>query len=564
MKPHFRWFILMIVCALSVGADESLIPGAPGRPVTASASLTARERLAKSLADIKAACENIRAPGLIRRRHLWLVGEALPWRSSLQPSCRRLHDYQLEKTPQVWPAATDAPSLRVLLADDEPGIRALAAEALATLHEPEDVPRLAALLTDSAEAGMELVAPAVGQLVVPDLTGPGPDAVIRHTWHNSNVSQHAAWGLYLMLGDCCPGTIRDQHFSRFGAVRSYVSPETSRVDFSTLARLSTGDPQDHLWYWQEHIHRAMHQLEAATPSAEERRRAERTWIHSFFADTQSWPPERRAMVRLQVSDIHQGGADMAYYDTPQHLLFAGPLELGLEKKRVLELLDGVELWPDERTDRGGRSQVVERLAMGWRECFEPTDVPRLKVRFANTNDDLWWGARAALVVAMANLMPTSGAASDDPNSAEGFLRHTFKEDHDVFVRNRAAAELQRLGSDIHWPFIMDRCFADRDNGDYLLWKTLTRLAKAPAGDEPTRQLIQLVTDDRYRPLWLESERSMGKGSQGGRSRRRAADALNSRLGREVVTKDDLTTLQDPEQGPMRLQQILARLPQAGK
>ena len=77
--------------------------------------------------------------------------------------------------------ATDAMSLRALLSDKVPGVRALAAESLATLHQPEDVSRLAALLTDGAEATMELQAPFVGQQVPPFPVGPQPDAGTGHT-----------------------------------------------------------------------------------------------------------------------------------------------------------------------------------------------------------------------------------------------------------------------------------------------------------------------------------------------------------------------------------------------
>jgi hypothetical protein len=47
-----------------------------------------------------------------------------------------------------WPGLADAAALRGLLDDKNPDIRAMAAEALATLHRPEDVPRLARLLGD--------------------------------------------------------------------------------------------------------------------------------------------------------------------------------------------------------------------------------------------------------------------------------------------------------------------------------------------------------------------------------------------------------------------------------
>ena len=47
-----------------------------------------------------------------------------------------------------WPTFTDAVSLRNLLKDNDPAIRGLAIEALATLHQPEDIPRIAKLLDD--------------------------------------------------------------------------------------------------------------------------------------------------------------------------------------------------------------------------------------------------------------------------------------------------------------------------------------------------------------------------------------------------------------------------------
>ena len=87
-------------------------------------------------------------------------------------------------------------------------------------------------------------------------------------------------------------------------------------------------------------------------------------MKSFFVQMRAGPAERRAMVRLLACDVHQGEADMAYYDTRDRLLFNGPLELGLKKDRILQLFDGIGLWPREQRFGGGESQVVERLA-GW-------------------------------------------------------------------------------------------------------------------------------------------------------------------------------------------------------
>ena len=162
---------------------------------------------------------------------------------------------------------------------------------------------------------------------------------------------------------------------------------------------------------------------------------------------------------------------------------------------------------------------------------------------------------------MANLLPSTGTTTEDAATAEGFLRRKLKEDGDVFIRCRAARELMRMGLEVHWPLLKDRFFADRANGDNFTSDILEWFTKAPAGQSTTRKLIDLVRDDRYRPLWLESERPLGKCIQGGICRRLAGKALNARLGREVVTNEDLAALKDPEQGPTRLWIVLARIRQ---
>ena len=68
-----------------------------------------------------------------------------------------------------------------------------------------------------------------------------------------------------------------------------------------------------------------------------------------------------------------------------------------------------------------------------------------------------------------------------------------------------------------------------------------------------------MCDDRYRPLWLEDEHPAGKGIQGGTYRRLAGKALEARIGLTVVTDEDLAALKDPEQGPVRMNMILARV-----
>ena len=56
----------------------------------------------------------------------------------------------------------------------------------------------------------------------------------------------------------------------------------------------------------------------------------------------------------------------------------------------------------------------------------------------------------------------------------------------------------------------------------------------------------------------------GKGVDGGICRRYACKALNARIGRIVVTEEDLAALKDPEKGPARLPEILARVSDLAK
>lgn len=464
-----------------------------------------------------------------------------------------------------WPTLYHAPALRQLLADSEPGVRALAAEALATLHQPEDLPRLAVLVQDPAEALMELVAAPMPQSVrmaTPEESAKFKQATpeeleqmpTQHTWHKSLVANHAAWALYTMLGECCPREVADLRQVYTAGHGGWTPPLPK--DISVFTRLATGDPKDHLWYWQEYIHRALDEREYDGAKKKE-------WMKSFVAEMRSWPAERRAMVRLMAIYYHTGGADALYYDRPDARLFDDSLELGLPKERIYELLDGVGVWPDENLHGGGPYLVRERLVLAWKECFDAKDVPRLMALFSDSKIHES-PIRVGLVIALANLMPATHAASEDPATAEGFLRRVLREDRVGFVRARAALELMRMDLGVHWALLSDVFFANKERSDEFAYHFLEWFNRAPAGDNPTRKLVELVSDERFRPLWLETEKPAGKGMSGGRCRHWAASAINIRAGRTVITDEDMKALKDPEQGSAWLKLMLKRVNEIGK
>ena len=167
----------------SRGSGSTTTPSDPSRrgARTAASPCSFRERKMS-----KPICRIDPGHGTMRRR---LV-------RSGNGTCRR------PKNVQHWPAQTDAPELRKLLEDKDPAMRCVAAEALATLHEPEDVGRIGRLLNDPADG-----VPALGWnsemlAFVRDkerYVAGGLDRV--RSWHSRNVATTASVALKLMTGE---------------------------------------------------------------------------------------------------------------------------------------------------------------------------------------------------------------------------------------------------------------------------------------------------------------------------------------------------------------------------
>lgn len=114
-----------------------------GQEITA---LEARAEPALRREEIPGQIEAWRSP---TTADLQRMREAVPWRFQYL----RLLEHEMLAAPAVvWPKEVQGPSLRKLLEDGNPFVRALAAEALASLFDPADVPRLAQLLDDAGVA----------------------------------------------------------------------------------------------------------------------------------------------------------------------------------------------------------------------------------------------------------------------------------------------------------------------------------------------------------------------------------------------------------------------------
>ena len=157
--------------------------------------------------------------------------------------------------PTPWPIPTDAPTLRTFLADPDPGIRGLAIEALATLHQPEDAGRIGALLDDLAESApalgynQQMTALAIRLNDLSDAKNAPSDWILPlREWHTRTVQTYAREALKLMTGRRFDG--RDPQPEPFDEwwKRNNLGPEA-------------------LWYWQQRLTRDFNALDATARSA---------------------------------------------------------------------------------------------------------------------------------------------------------------------------------------------------------------------------------------------------------------------------------------------------------
>jgi hypothetical protein len=463
-----------------------------------------------------------------------------------------------------WTAA-DAQALRKALGDEDPAIRAMAIEALATLHNPEDVPSIGEFLTDDAaappaleEAMMYSSLPFIRE---PRATLPAVD--VGYYWAQMRVMDYAARALRVMTG-------------RVLDARTF--PAWWKLH---------GDARNALWYWQERFSREMEAVRQSLPASptpagkadEVRARRDKVAAvrRTFAAQLAALPPETEAKVLLLAESPYAGGPAIA---APEDSLFEYPLALRVGPGRLLDLLDRKGLWTDvewngippspRSGDEGPREEpwwkydasppageyynrMAERIGLSAATVFRREDVARLKEVLRLEADALWWSGRAALIQGISRLLPPerpSGTGGLD--TREGFLR-TAARDDEVFVRAEAAAELVRVDLAGQRAFLREIFFAEQDESAYpnVRQTILDALSRKPVTDDTARAFLAgLLLDPAFRPLW---------GRQDDRYRNGARRAVNALAGRDVIRDEDIRDLRDPERGPKAVEALEARI-----
>jgi hypothetical protein len=434
----------------------------------------------------------------------------------------------------LWPTPSDASSLRALLADEDPAVRSLAVEALATLQEPEDVERIARLLTDESDGppalGWNNIAVAIAW---PQPVRTGSEDILR-SWSQRKVKTYAWIALRFMTG---------QDFN----VRTFTAWWPRNRD----GRLC-------LWYWEEKLYRELAEI-AATPfpsweakpggmtygdclrqyrDDQSRRRA--AVIQGVRTELEKLPPEVEAKVRLLALNQYSTalGADL---DAP----LMGPFDsLRLSRDRLLDLLDRRNLWADVNWDATHYNAMVTQLAGSAEKLFGREQVPRLRAVRARESGNLGWNGRAALFIGISRLLPPAQIGSlDDVNTRDGVLRDGIRNHEDVFVNGATARELVRVGVEQNWPFLEHEFFAEeKSNGiPDIRMSIVQELGAPPLTQEKRAALASLLLDKRYEPLWT----SQSLGMSDDLYRQYAFMSVNAYAGREVLTTYDSQNLRSP-------------------
>jgi hypothetical protein len=226
----------------------------------------------------------------------------------------------------------------------------------------------------------------------------------------------------------------------------------------------------------------------------------------------------------------------------------------LSADRLLELLEGKELWEDVDWGAGAYNTLADQLAGQADKFFERKHVDRLRA-VQKRDSGLWWSGQAALYVGIAKLLPPAQDDKlDDPDTRDGVLREGMRRLSDVFARGSVARELVRVGLPQNREFLETEFFAERSRAAIpdMRGAVLQELGTAPLTQEKRKELVRLLLDKRFEPLWTEPRGAMGADQH----RVYALRAVNAHAGKELLSRQYDQRLADPVEAGKTLVEVL--------
>lgn len=434
-----------------------------------------------------------------------------------------------------------APELRELLSDSDPAIRTLAVELLAILGQPEDAPRIAALL-DQTAAGAPFLGWNMPNNMVFHQTGPywgeADSPVIQRSWRVMTAGSYARRSIYYMTGVC---------------LDAKTFPEWWRTHKNA---------KQCLWYWQQRAIHEINEIEASPYPIEgdqiasfetEQDSKKRAVMQELFSDLSHESPEVEAKVKLLIANRPISP------DAVSELTLGSPLKLRVKPERLMELLERKNLWPDvDWNDGYNYNEMTKRIALHTTQLSTKC-VPRLRAVHEKNREYIHWNGNSALTIAISRLLPPAKPSDlDNLDTRDGTLRSAIRTNDDTFAKGSLAQELVAIGLSPNWSFLKEQIFAETNpmNGIPDMRTSIVRaLGEPPLTLEKRTALLDLLLDTTFKPYWVQSNFTMGYSSL----LEAIIKAVNAHAGYKVITDNDRQMLSNPEPTEASLADIIKKI-----
>lgn len=447
-------------------------------------------------------------------------------------------DLRETELPPRGPLEADAPRLRELIKHDDAVIRALAFRALASLHIPEDLPRLAELLKDEAIGGPW---PGASRLSLP-FFGREKDEkdapLLQYTWNADSIALTARVILFELTGE----TFEKDSFAAWWTRNSKA--------------------QECLWFWEALMRRDKAVDEDA--AVREALRVNRNtaiesvrsaWREKWRKRLRELPPEIELKVLLMGAEIAGRESEVVRSEYSKPVLVAADFQR-VPVERLLELLAGTNKWTDVKWDGEYADRLSSRLLLT-PGVFKPEHAQRLKEIFEQTKQSLWWSGNAAYAIGISRLIPACGENRDDLATREGWLRQNIRVHEDVFTRGYILRELIDVGLPQDAGFIREYFFKPQDRSAIpnVRASILQGLGSKPLTRDKRALLLSLLLDQATAPTWVLRPVNMGDDS----FHTSAARSVNAHAGKELITDQDLQELRNADKSSEAFNRILEKL-----
>lgn len=488
------------------------------------------------------------------KRHVDAYFECRPW---IIYDLWELDRYALSTSITQTLSLGQAQAIRKHLDHTDPAIRAMATECLSIMSQPEDVPKISAMLEDESVAAPRLqqnmsqsASMFVGRGFDPDVPD-GEQLILMRSWQKQTVSQYARRALANMTGKMFE----------------------NKAAFDTWWQVNH-DAQNSLWYWQHRLARELrdatydnhwHHVTMYPYETREQFHARRQTINqaaqdnvyqSIAKELRQLSPEVEAKVYLLAANHQLNGVMYGMFEIN---FDANPPKLRISTERLFELLDHKNWWAEvPKGDQGRQAYylLTARIGLWANVLFTPEHIPRLRQLLNRPEDHPWQPNPIALTIGISRLLPPASPDQlDHPDTRDGILRQGIGKVYQPYDNTRIAItrELVRVGLPNNSDFLMELAFAINkdDTENEIAQGILQELAASPLTPQKRQFMIDLLLDPRFELFWTRANTRASMDM----CRQYGIWAINAHAGTELIHDELKYDLTDPEKSDDALKKL---------